>query len=168
MGDMVILDSHIGPRLAGPENGSTASSLLVEEYGNSGLPCVGVSPMPVEDLCNYGVVRIQGGEIVEIIEKPAIKDAPSNLVMVGRYILPKETSEILEIYPLSKSKDLQSIHLLSHLIENGGLRAIEFNDMKVYDSGNPISWLKSQIDHALEREDLRYDLANWLTSRLDE
>ena len=74
----------------------------------------------------------------------------------------------MERYPVSEFGELQSIFFMRHLIENQGLNAVKFENMCMYDSGNPLIWLKSQIDHALRREDLGNDLAEWFTDRLKE
>ena len=58
--------------------------------------------------------------------------------------------------------------MLNHLIEDGGLMAVKLDEMKMYDSGDPLNWLKSQIDHALRREDFSNDLSEWIRSRIDE
>ena len=69
------------------------------------------------------------------------------------------------MYPLSEFGELQSIEVLNHFIKNGGLRAVKLDRFSMYDSGNPLSWLKSQIDHALRREDLGDALKAWMEER---
>ena len=86
----------------------------------------------------------------------------------GRYLFPENTGEILDMYPLEKFGELQSIGLLEHLILNGGLIAVKLHETKLYDSGDPLTWLKSQIDHALFREDYGSDLSLWLRKRLEK
>ena len=88
------------------------------------------------------------------------------LVLCGRYVMPRNTREILERYPISEFGEMQSIQLLNHLVENGGLQAVKLDRMKMYDSGDPLAWLKSQIDHGLKRSDIGGDLKNWLRGRL--
>ena len=58
----------------------------------------------------------------------------------------------MEMYPSSDFGILQSIAVLNHFIDNGGLSSVKLDNFSMYDSGNPLSWLKSQIDHALQRE----------------
>ena len=100
------------------------------------------------------------------MEKPDIESAPSEYALCGRYIFPENTKEILEMYPLSMFGELQSIEVLNHLIENGGLHAVKLDHFSMYDSGNPLSWLKSQIDHALQRDDLGDALKTWMEERI--
>tara|TARA_B100001123_G_scaffold7839_1_gene9718 strand:- start:985 stop:1869 length:885 start_codon:yes stop_codon:yes gene_type:complete len=168
LGDMVILDRHVNPKKSGVKDASGASLELVKMFERTGIPIVGVCPVESENIGKYGVVRLSGNQVLEIIEKPSESEAPSNYVLCGRYVLPRNTEEILQKYPISEFGELQSIHLLNHLIEDGGLMAVKLDEMKMYDSGDPLNWLKSQIDHALRREDFSNDLSEWIRSRIDE
>jgi UTP--glucose-1-phosphate uridylyltransferase len=168
LGDMVIMDGDVSPKQSGVESASSASLSLVEVFESSGLPCVGVCPVESEHLGKYGVVGLSENRVIEIVEKPDGSEAPSNYVLCGRYVLPGNTAEILQKYPISEFGEMQSIHLLNHLIEEGGLMSVKLDEMKMYDSGEPLGWLKSQIDHALSREDFGEDLDIWIRSRIGE
>ena len=184
LGDMVLIEEHFGPEFSGPENASSASLELVIAYEKSGLPCVGLWSVENEEVSNYGVVGIrESGEpgtiklVNEIVEKPSKNEVPSNFrigevssrsnfILCGRYLLPENTSQILEEYPTSRFGELQSISMLDHMIKNGQLEAVILDHMEMYDSGDPFSWLKSQIDHGLRREDISEGLLAWLSDRL--
>ncbi|MDP6871362.1 MAG: sugar phosphate nucleotidyltransferase [Candidatus Thalassarchaeaceae archaeon] len=168
LGDMVIMDGHFSPKKSVVESASRASLSLVEAFESSGLPCVGVCPVESEHVDKYGVVGLSENRVIEIVEKPDESDAPSNYVLCGRYLLPGNTAEIIRKYPISEFGEMQSIHVLNHLIEEGGLMSVKLDEMKMYDSGEPLGWLKSQIDHALRREDLGEDLDIWIRSRIRE
>ena len=168
LGDMLLMEEHFGPLHSGPSYASSASSELVSMFTRSGLPAVGVCPVGREEISNYGVVEISDEKVRSIMEKPDIDSAPSEYVLCGRYIFPKNTGEILEMYPLSEFGELQSIEILNHLIENGGLQAVRLDHFSMYDSGNPLSWLKSQIDHALQRRDLGDSLKAWMEERIGQ
>ena len=167
LGDMLLMDRHVGPPDSGPKHASSASSRLVNSFSKTGLPVVGVCPVEMEEVSNYGVVEISDDMVSRIVEKPDLDSAPSEYILCGRYIFPTNTKDILEMYPVSKFGEMQSIEILNHLIENVGLRAVKFEDIKMYDSGNPLSWLKSQIDHALQREDLGNSLKRWIEERVE-
>ncbi len=81
--------------------------------------------------------------------------------------MPENTQEIIEQYPISEFGEMQSIKLLNHLVENGGLQGVKLDEMKMYDSGDPLAWLKSQIDHGLNRRDIGDNLEKWLRERLE-
>jgi len=166
LGDMLLLDGHVGPKNSGPEFASTASSRLVSMFEETGLPNVGICPVESDEISKYGVVGLSDGMVVEIMEKPSSEEAPSEYVLCGRYVMPGNTREILEHYPISEFGEMQSIQLLNHLVVNGGLQAVKLDRMKMYDSGDPLAWLRSQIDHGLNRSDIGSSLENWIRGRL--
>ena len=120
----------------------SASSELVDLFSKTGLPVVGVCPVEMEEVSNYGVVDISNQMVRGIVEKPDMKSAPSEYVLCGRYIFPENTKKILEMYPVSEFGELQSIEILNHLIENGGLQAVKLEHVSMYDSGNPLVLVK--------------------------
>jgi UTP--glucose-1-phosphate uridylyltransferase len=166
LGDMLLMDEHVGPKHSGPEFASSASSRLVSMFEDTGLPNVGICSVESNEISKYGVVGLSDGMVVEIMEKPSLEEAPSEYVLCGRYVMPGNTREILEQYPISEFGEMQSIQLLNHIMENGGLQAVKLNRMKMYDSGDPLAWLKSQIDHGLNRSDIGSSLENWIRGRL--
>lgn len=161
LGDNLLMDQHGDSH---DYSASNASKTLVEAFSRTGLPCVGLCS--VEDPENYGVVTMDGEKILNIIEKPPRQDAPSNLVLCGRYLFTPDTASLLEKYDFENHGELQSIALQSHWMNNDGLIGVELNGYQWYDSGAPLPWLKSQIDHALRREDMSTELRNWLNERL--
>ena len=166
LGDMLLMEGNFSRSESGPDYASEASKKLVSAYQENSLPCVGVCRVGEDEVSNYGVVEISGDMVVGITEKPSREEAKSDFVLCGRYIFPENTSSILEGFPLSEFGEMQSIYLLNHLIDNGGLNAVRLEGMEMYDSGDPISWLKAQIDHALRRVDVSSDILVWLNERL--
>jgi len=167
LGDMLMLERNNAVQFSRP-SASTASLQLVSKFVSSGLPVVGVYPVEISRVSNYGVVELSGEMVSGIVEKPSRKDAKSNYVLCGRYLLPENTREILEKYPVSEYGELQSISLLNHLIENCGLNAVKLDSMKMYDSGEPMSWLKAQIDHCLSRADMGDEMRKWIIERINQ
>jgi len=161
LGDNILLDSYSSVSNYNPSN---ASKILVEAYEKTSLPCVGLAA--VEDPENYGVVSMEGQLVKEIVEKPNRNDAPSNLVLCGRYLFTEDTANLLSKYSFEEYGELQSIALQKHWMENDGLVGVELHGFQWYDSGAPLPWLKSQIDYALGREDMADEIRNWLKDRL--
>jgi len=166
LGDMLLMESHVGPSHSGKEFASSASLELVSKFRQTGLPNVGVCSVPMSEVGNYGVVELSGDKIIQITEKPELNEAPGNLVLCGRYLFTDNVASILEEYPVSKFGEMQSIHIMRHLIENSGLNAVILDHMKMYDSGDPLSWLKSQVDHALNREDMGDGFFQWIKQKI--
>jgi len=161
LGDNILLDSFNSTSNYIP---SSASKKLVEAYLRTGLPCVGLAA--VNDPENYGVVSMNGELVKEIIEKPVREDAPSNLVLCGRYVFTSDTSKLLSLYDYEQYGELQSIAIQQHWMQNEGLVGVELKGFQWYDSGAPLPWLKGQIDYALRRGDMSDELRSWLNDRL--
>ena len=136
-----------------------AVAQMVAVAGRVGAGVVAVEPMRWELVHNYGVVeatevaervhRIQG-----LVEKPSREEAPSNLTIVGRYILPPEIFDCLERTPPGAKGEVQLTDGLLLLLENRELFAYEFLG-KRYDGGTPLGLLRASLEFALAREDTR-------------
>ena len=170
LGDMLMIDKNESKQFSRPSasSASSASMRLVSSFESSGLPLVGVFPVEISRLSNYGVVELSGDMVLDIVEKPQAKHAKSNYILCGRYLLPGNTREILTKFPISEYGELQSIFLLRNLIETSGLNAVKLDSMNMYDSGEPISWLKAQIDHSLRRDDMRDEMRKWINHRINQ
>ena len=167
LGDNILIQNHKAPREMSIKDSSNASLKLVAKYKQYGRPVVGVKKVHENSLPKYGVVKLDGDKIIGIIEKPSIENAPSDLVLCGRYIFTKEMINLMNSYTYEKFGELQSIEIQKHCMqEEGGLLAVQLNDYQWYDSGNPLSWIKSQLDHALRRNDIGDELKEWLSIRL--
>ena len=165
LGDNILLDQHTSPNAFSP---SLASKKLVESFGKNGLPCVGLMAIHPDEVSNYGVVRQEGARILEICEKPLPEDAPSNLVLCGRYLFTSDAKSLLQQYDVETYGELQSIALQQHWMKNDGLIGVELTNFQWYDSGKPLPWLQAQVDHALRRNDLSTSFRAWLQERLAE
>jgi UTP--glucose-1-phosphate uridylyltransferase len=161
LGDNILLDSYSS---VSDYTASNASKILVEAYEKTSLPCVGLAA--VGDPENYGVVSMDGHLVKEIVEKPSRENAPSNLVLCGRYLFTADTADLLSKYNFEEYGELQSIALQKHWMGNEGLVGVELEGFQWYDSGAPLPWLKSQIDYALRREDMSDEIRDWLKDRL--
>lgn len=165
LGDNLLIDTHASVDRFVPSN---ASAELVASFEQHGRPCAALLPVDPEEVSNYGVVRLDGQRIVEIVEKPVAEDAPSNLVLCGRYVFTADASDLLEKYDVGTHGELQSIVLQQHWMDNGGMHGVQLEGYQWYDSGKPLPWLKAQVDHALRREDMSAEFRTWLQQRLNQ
>ena len=112
------------------------------------------------DLIGEGdVVRI-----VDLVEKPDPKDAPSNLAVIGRYVLRPEIYDILEDTEPGKGNEIQLTDALRHMATGniaGGVLGIVFRGRR-YDTGDKLDYIKAIVRLALQRPDLGPALENWL------
>ena len=134
-----------------------AISQMVEVSEKLSAGVIAVEVMPWDVLENYGVVdatkiserihKIQG-----LVEKPSRDQAPSNLTIVGRYILPPKVFQILEETRPGARGEIQLTDALVALLEDHELFAYEFNGVR-YDVGAPMGLLRASLAYALDRKD---------------
>ena len=120
---------------------------------------VAVERVPWEIVHNYGVVDTDpAGERLHrvngLVEKPPPGTAPSNLSIVGRYLLPPQIFDSLERTPPGARGEIQLTDGLALLMEDVALYACEFEGVR-YDGGNPMGLLRASLEYALRREDTR-------------
>ena len=120
---------------------------------------IAVEPMPWETVHNYGVVDatpVGDGlhQIRGLVEKPPRDEAPSNLSIVGRYILPPEIFDCLERTPPGAKGEIQLTDGMLLLLEAADLYAYEFQGIR-YDGGQPLGLLRASLEYALRRDDPR-------------
>ena len=120
----------------------------------------------VKDVGKYGIIK--GTEIdksvyriEDIIEKPSLEEAPSNIGTVGRYILTPEIFPCIKETPLGKGNEIQLTDAIKKLIEKEDVYAYAFRG-KRYDAGDKLGYVKAIIDSALESEDLREEIGRHL------
>jgi UTP--glucose-1-phosphate uridylyltransferase len=115
----------------------------------------------VEPTDEDGVVKVKG-----LVEKPAKEDAPSNLAIIGRYVLKPEVFDILEETKPGKGGEIQLTDALQVLAADdeiaGGVYGVVFKGRR-YDTGDRLDYIKAIVQLASDREDLGPDLKPWLT-----
>ena len=121
-----------------------------------------------ESISNLGIVATndQKGEIRDItgvIEKPSLKKAPSDLAIVGRYILPPQIFQAIENSNQGALGEIQLTDAIGALIPHLGCKGYLFQDQH-FDVGIPIGLLKATVHQALKRDDTHDDLVNWLVN----
>ncbi len=140
--------------------GVIAQMLEVSDRLEAGV--VAVEPMPWEVISNYGVVDATPTEdrvhqIQRLVEKPPRDEAPSNLTIVGRYILPPEIFDCLERTAPGAKGEIQLTDGMAILLESAEMYAYEFVG-KRYDGGTPLGLLRASLEFGLAREDTREPL----------
>lgn len=138
---------------------------MVAEYHATGSACIGVEEIPLSMTDRYGIVSVQKDAagrnyIRKIVEKPTPEKAPSNLGVVGRYILPAEIFTLLESVRAGVGGEIQLTDAISRLLENKPLLAHAFAGDR-YDCGSRHGFIRATVDYALEHDDLRDDLLEY-------
>ena len=145
-------------------NAPGALSQMLDSYSQTGGGAVAVEPVAWESVQSYGVVDIDDvddrvGRIKGVVEKPPVEQAPSNLAIVGRYILPHEVFECLERTRPGALGEIQLTDGLLLLLETHPLYSFRFEGRR-YDGGRPLGLLRAALEFGLEREDTRDDVAS--------
>jgi len=127
---------------------------------------VGVQQVHPSQVDKYGVIqpgRSDGSlhQLVGMVEKPAVEEAPSNLAILGRYVLSPAIFEILEHTGSGKGGEIQLTDAIRELIGRETVFAYEFEG-KRYDVGDKLGFLQATVEFALDRPDLREDFAEYL------
>ena len=150
-----------------------ATHQLVEAYNKIGCSIMGVQQVPREDVSKYGIVRpssshVADGRMVKLsgmVEKPAQKDAPSNLAVMGRYVLTPEIFEMLETQEPGAGGEIQLTDAIDRLMDRQAVYAYDFEG-KRYDVGDKFGFIKATIDFALNRKDLGDQVRDYLLNEI--
>ena len=132
---------------------------MVEAYNEVGGNLISVLEVPHEEVSSYGVITpgASNGALTEVrglVEKPRIEDAPSNLIVSGRYILQPEVMRTLEGQEAGAGGEIQLTDAMARMIGNQPFHAVTFAG-KRYDCGSKVGFIEATLAIALEREDLR-------------
>ncbi len=148
------------------ENGTDVIKDMLAIYNKYGRSVIAVFEVPEEEVNKYGVVEAVALEdsvysIKDLVEKPSPHEAPSNLAIVGRYIFTPRIFDKLKNTKPGKGGEIQLTDAIKLLLEDEQVYAYKI-DNKVYDTGTPIGYIKTLIDMALAREDIKEDIFKYL------
>jgi UTP--glucose-1-phosphate uridylyltransferase len=143
---------------------------MIEVYEKYGVGVVAVERVRDEDIGKYGIIEpepVAEGvyRVLSLVEKPEPSQAPSQLGIVGRYILTPFIFDILKFTPPGKSGEVQLTDALQLLLKRQKLYAIEVKGER-YDAGTPLGWLKANMALALKRNDIGPELKEYVKKLL--
>jgi UTP--glucose-1-phosphate uridylyltransferase len=141
------------------KGGAGCMKQMVEAYDQVGGNLISVLEVPEEDVSSYGVIapgKRDGAmtEVLGLVEKPRREDAPSNLIISGRYILQPEVMRVLENQGKGAGGEIQLTDAMARMIGHQPFHAVTFAG-KRYDCGSKIGFVEATLAIALEREDMR-------------
>ena len=153
---VLLADDLIG------RNGDPCLAQMVRVFEHTGSSVIAVEEVAHEKTDQYGIVQVDAPEaqktaIQSIVEKPRPEDAPSNLAVVGRYILTPRIFELLETTGKGAGGEIQLTDAISDLLAEQQINAYKFNGTR-YDCGSKAGFLKANIEFALQHPDLREQL----------
>ncbi len=142
---------------------------LVHAYGQTRSSVVAVMEVPASETSRYGVIggqRVEGGDgrlwkIDQVVEKPAPGYSPSNLAIIGRYVLTPKIFDKLEQTTHGAGGEIQLTDAIQALMEEQAVYGYEFDGTR-YDAGTTMGWLKASVELALARPDLGEEFGAYL------
>jgi UTP--glucose-1-phosphate uridylyltransferase len=145
---------------------------MVDAYNYHRCGVIAVETVPHEETNRYGIVEVQPigtnvGQIRSIVEKPKPEDAPSNLAVVGRYILPGTIMDILERTGRGAGGEIQLTDGIAELLKQQQVLAWEFHG-KRYDCGSKMGYLQATVEYALRHPELKDAFAQYLDDLHDK
>lgn len=149
-----------------PKNGQSGLGEMVDVYNYHGCSVLGSERVPEDEVFRYGVVAAEEtGErlwnVHGIVEKPAPEDAPSNVAVVGRYILTPHIFEMIETTGAGAGGEIQLTDAIAALLKSERVLAYEFHG-KRYDCGDKLGYLKATVEYGLSHPDLKDGFAEYL------
>lgn len=143
---------------------------MIDVYNEYQSSVVGVQEVADKDVSKYGIVEPKGKEykpgilpLADLKEKPKLEDAPSNYAIMGRYILNPEIFEILKNQAPGSGDEIQLTDAIKELNKTQEVLAYEFKGQR-YDVGDKFGFVKATVDFALERDDLKDAVQEYLES----
>jgi UTP--glucose-1-phosphate uridylyltransferase len=142
---------------------------LIHAYGQTHCSVVAVTEVPHEETCRYGVIdgqAVDSGDprlykVSRLVEKPDPEDAPSNLAIIGRYVLTPKIFDKLEQTPRGAGGEIQLTDAIEALMQEQDVYGYAFDGVR-YDAGTPMGWLRASVELALQRQDIGGEFRQYL------
>ncbi len=142
---------------------------MLQRYEETGASQIMVEPVPMSDVSKYGVVDCNGTELAagescpmtRMVEKPAVEDAPSNLAVVGRYVLSHKIWDKLAITPPGAGDEIQLTDAIDMLMAEETVEAFHMSG-KSHDCGDKLGYLKAFVEYGMRHKDLGEDFKAYL------
>jgi len=143
---------------------------MIEVYEQYGTNVIAVERISPQDTVKYGIIEPKKVsdrvyQVLSLVEKPEPAEAPSDLAVVGRYILTPQIFDALRVVPSGKNQEIQLTDALQLLLKQQSAYAYEFEGVR-YDTGTPLGWLEATVALALKRPDIGPKLREYLRQLL--
>jgi UTP--glucose-1-phosphate uridylyltransferase len=144
---------------------------LIDVFGRLDGPVLAVERVPRDQISNYGVIAIEPSaslgegiyQVKDLVEKPPREQAPSDLAIIGRYVLTPDIFPALAAIRSDRTGEIQLTNGLRELVKSRPIYACEVKGVR-HDTGNKLGFLKAVVYFALRRPDLASEFSAYLTS----
>ncbi len=147
-------------------SGTPCLKQLIDVYNKHESSVLGVQRVKKTQVDKYGIVYGESiGErlyrVSDLVEKPSIDEAKSNIAILGRYILTPDVFDAIENTEVGKGGEIQLTDALINLNKNSEILAYDFEG-KRYDAGDKLGYLKATVEFALEKEEVKEEFKKYL------
>ena len=125
---------------------SAAKEMAALSAANGGASVIGCERVPPEKVSRYGILKVEGGRVVDMVEKPSLEEAPSDLAVAGRYLLDAEIFEFLRTQTPGKGGEIQLTDAIRRMIAEKGTTLLPYvYPGKRHDIGNPRGYFETLV-----------------------
>ncbi len=144
--------------------GQSTTKEMIKNYTSGNM--VAIMEVDKQKVSSYGIVKVDKSDkdlmqINQMVEKPSVENAPSNLAIIGRYILDHKVFDVLEKQERGASQEIQLTDAISSQLDTVPCLGYRIKNER-FDCGSKLGFLQANISFALNRKDLSSDLSNWL------
>jgi len=145
---------------------------LIDAHAREGATVLAARRVPRNEVSRYGVIATGSSdanvhEVLDLVEKPSPEDAPSDLVILGRYVLAPDVFDALSRTEAGSGHEIQLTDAIKQTIATGRVVAVEFEG-DYYDTGTIPGYLKANLALALKRPDLREEMLKVIRELVDK
>lgn len=142
---------------------------LAKVYNETGTSAVAVMEVPEKDVVKYGIVAVKEKSpnlwtVTNVIEKPAVADAPSRLALPGRYIFAPEIFDYLRVTKPGKNGEIQLTDGMTEVAQKQGMLALKLDTIR-FDAGDKLGFMQANIEIGLQHPEIGTALAKYLQER---
>ena len=154
-------------------DGTPLTKELISDYEKTHASTIAVMKVPHDDVDKYGVIAPEGEvskglyNVAEFVEKPAVEDAPSDLAIIGRYLLTPEIFQVLEKQKPGAGNEIQLTDAIDTLNKTQRVFAHEFTG-KRYDVGDKFGFVETTIEYGLNHPQIKDELHDYIIAKAEE
>jgi UTP--glucose-1-phosphate uridylyltransferase len=139
---------------------------LLDVFDEYGKPVIAVQAVPKEAAPHYGIIKPEPIKerlyaIKDVVEKPTVRSAPSNLAIIGRYVLPPEIFAVLDDTPAGVGGEIQLTDAIRRLLDKMPFLGLEYEGLR-FDAGNKAGFIKANLYLGLRHPEVREELCDFM------
>jgi len=169
---VVLPDVILDDATADPKNENL--SAMITRFNDVGYSQIMVEPVPMEQVSSYGVADCGGHQLTAgestvmtaVVEKPPVEEAPSNLAVVGRYVLSAPIWDMLAFTPPGAGDEIQLTDAIASLMKLETVEAFHMTG-KSHDCGSKLGYMKANVEYGLRHPELADDFKQYLTQLIN-